>query len=149
MDELIHAFGIDGRLIIIQMINFVVLAVALTYFLYTPLLNMLKSREEKIAQGILDAENAAEAKATAEQEKKAVLATAHEEADAINVRAKASADAKASEIAQIAQEKAAATVKAAELKAEDMKAQALKESEGEIAKLAILAAEKILKEKSS
>lgn len=149
MDELIHAFGIDGRLIIIQMINFVVLAVALTYFLYTPLLNMLKSREEKIAQGILDAENAAKAKATAEQEKKAVLATAHEEADAINVRAKASADAKASEIAQIAQEKAAATVKAAELKAEDMKAQALKESEGEIAKLAILAAEKILKEKSS
>ena len=149
MEEIIHAFGIDHRLIIIQIVNFAILAGALGYFLYTPVLKLLREREEKIAQGLKDAEEAATAKTTAEAEKQTVLAAAHKEAEAVGERAKTAADAKSAEIVAAAQDKAAELMKSAEAKGEAMKAQALKESESEVAKLAILAAEKVLREKTN
>lgn len=149
MEQLIEAFGIDVKLIVVQIINFVLLVGLLSYFLYKPLLKMLQDREEKIATGIKDAEAAAKAKADAETEKQGILTAAHSEAAEVNARAKATADQKASEIVSDAQDKSAAIVKDAERKGEDIKAQAQKESEAEIAKLAILAAEKVLKEKSA
>lgn len=38
MDQLIQAFGIDAKLITVQIINFGILLAALTYFLYKPVL---------------------------------------------------------------------------------------------------------------
>jgi len=149
MDQLIQAFGIDTKLIVIQIINFVVLVAVLSYFLYKPLLKVLTEREEKITQGIKDAEAAATAKAEADDEKKAILTKAHSEAEEVAVRAKESADEKAASIAAAADEKAASIVTAAEQKAVDIKDQAHKDSEAEIAKLAVLAAEKVLQEKTS
>ena len=73
MEQLISAFGIDVKLITIQIINFVVLAGLLSYFLYKPVLKILDEREEKIKQGIADAEEAAVAKASAVSEKQALL----------------------------------------------------------------------------
>ncbi len=149
MEQLIHAFGIDVRLIIIQAVNFGLLMVALTYFLYKPVLNVLRLREEKIATGIKDAEAAAAAKAAAEAEKRAVIAAANQEAEAMAARAKQHAQEKADAIVADANRKAEAAAAEALLQAEEMKAQAIKESEAEIAKLAILAAEKVLATKSS
>ena len=149
MEEIIKTFGIDSRLIVIQIINFAILLAALWYFLYKPVLKMLNDREEKIKQGVADAESAAAAKAAAETEKQTILATAHSEAAEVNARAKTAADQKASEIVADAQEKSAAIVKDAERKGEDIKTQAEKESEAEIAKLAVLAAEKVLRQKTS
>lgn len=149
MEQLIQAFGIDAKLIIVQVFNFGILMVALTYFLYKPVLNMLASREEKIAQGIKDAENAARAKASADEEKKAILATANKDAEAVAANAKQYADEKATSIVADAQAKAEGIVKDAEGKSEEIKAQAHKESEAEIAKVAVLAAEKVLKEQTS
>lgn len=147
MDQLLHAFGIDAKLIIIQIFNFGVLMALLTYFLYKPVLNMLAEREGKIAQGIRDAEDAAKAKASADEEKKMVLADAHKGAEEIAANAKQFADDKAAGIVAEAQTKAEAVVKDAEAKGEEIKAKAHKESEAEIAKLAVLAAEKVLLEK--
>ena len=149
MDQLISAFGIDLKLIIIQIINFVLLVGLLSYFLYKPLMKMLADREEKIAKGVKDAESAAKALATAEEEKQAIVGEAHKEAEGVAARAKEHADQKASEITATADEKAAGIVSAAEQKAEDIKAQAHKDSEAEVAKLAVLAAEKVLKEKTT
>lgn len=146
MEDIIHAFGIDGRLIIIQLINFGILMVALGYFLYKPILRVLKEREEKIAQGLQDAEAAAQAKAEAGAEKQAILTGAHHEASEVAKRAKAAADTTAAEIVAAAQAKAGTVLADAEAKREQIKAQALKESEKEIAALAVLAAEKVLKE---
>jgi F-type H+-transporting ATPase subunit b len=143
MEDIINAFGIDS-----QIINFAILLVALVYFLYNPILNLLREREEKIAAGIKDAEAAAKAKADADIEKKAILTEAHTEAGAVNARAKVSADTTANEILAKAQTSAAAVLADAAVKAEQLKAQAQHESEAEIAKTAILAAEKILKAQS-
>ncbi len=148
MDEIINAFGIDGRLIIIQVVNFGILMVALGYFLYKPILRILKEREDKITQGLKDAEDAAVAKAEAGVEKQTILTNAHMEAGEVAKRAKVAADTQASEIVAGAQEKAAAVLSDAEVKREQIKAQALKESEKEIASLAVLAAEKVLREQA-
>jgi len=144
MEQIIEAFGIDERLIIIQIVNFTILMVALGYFLYKPILKLLREREEKIAQGLKDAELAAAAKAEADADKQAVLKAAHVEATAISDRAKNTAEVTAGEIVSGAQVKAASVIKDAELKGEQMKAEALRESEKEVAKLAILATEKLL-----
>ena len=149
MEQLIHAFGIDARLILIQVVNFGLLMAILTYFLYKPVLKVLAERQEKIAQGVKDAEEAGKAKAEATEEKKLVIATANKEAEAMTSRAKEHAVVKADEIVAAAQVKAGQVAKDASLRAEEMKAAALKESEAEIAKLAILAAEKVLKERTS
>lgn len=145
MEEIIKAFGIDGHLILIQIINFGILMAALVYFLYNPILNLLRDREEKIVQGIKDAEAAASAKASADAEKKVILTDAHAEAVAVNARAKSAADTTAGTIVATAEAKAATVLAEAKAKAEQVAAQTLKENEAAIAKSAILAAEKILR----
>lgn len=149
MEQLIHAFGIDVKLIIVQIINFVILVAVLTYFLYKPVLKVLAEREEKITQGIKDAEAAAEAKASAENEKQTILTAAHAEAESVAQKAKSFADVKSDEIIAEARTKADSVISDAQSKGAEIKAQAHKESEAEIAKVAVLAAEKILKEKTS
>jgi F-type H+-transporting ATPase subunit b len=149
MEAIIAAFGIDVHLIVVQIINFTILMVALGYFLYTPVLNLLREREEKIAAGIKDAEAAAVAKASAETEKAAVLTEAHHAAAEVNARAKVTAEVAAAEIVAAAETAAHAAKAKAVVEAEQLKAAAIKASEAEIAKTAILAAEKILREKSA
>lgn len=149
MEDIIKAFGIDGHLIIVQIINFGILMAALVYFLYNPILNLLKEREEKIVQGIKDAEAAAVAKAEADSEKKIILTEAHTEAQAVASRAKTSAEVSASEIVQKAQETASGVLADAAVKAQQLKEQARRDSEAEVAKTAILAAEKILSGKGA
>ncbi len=148
MDQIIHAFGIDVRLIIIQIINFTVLMVALGYFLYKPVLKMLADREAKIAQGLKDAEDAAKSKDEAGVEKQGILAAAHADAAEVANRAKKAAEVKAGEIVGEAETKAASVLAEAEAKRELIKEQARKESEKEIAQVAILAAEKVLRERA-
>ncbi len=148
MEEIIEAFGIDQRLIVIQIVNFGILMAVLGYFLYRPILKLLKEREEKIAQGLKDAESAALAKAEADTEKQAVLSLAHKEAEAVGERAKSSAKLQETEIVSAAQAKAASILKEAEVKAEQAKIVAVKASEKEVAQLAVLATEKLLREQA-
>ncbi len=147
MEEIIHAFGIDWRLIVIQMFNFVVLAIALWYFLYTPILKVLNERQEKIKKGILDAEEAERARLEADNEKAIVLREARKSAEHIVNQAQIHADIKGGEIIDVAEAHAARMIDSAEKQVDELKKQALKASEAEIAKAAILAAEKILNDR--
>lgn len=145
MESLIHAFGIDARLITIQVLNFLVLAGLLSYFLYKPLLRLLEDRENKIKQGLADAEAAKEALSGAEAEKKELLAAAEGKASDTQARAEKHAKAQAEAILDEANAAAAERLKQAEARAEALKTEAIRQSEAEVAKAAILAAEAILK----
>ncbi len=147
MQEIIHAFGIDWRLIVIQIFNFGLLALVLWYFLYTPVLKMLSEREAKIKKGVEDAIKAGEALQSADTEKNSILKEAHSEASQIVARGTAHAEEKGKALLSETNEKIARDIAHAKLTADEIKAQALKESEAEIAKLAILGAEKVLNEK--
>ena len=94
MQEIINAFGIDIRLITIQIFNFGIVVFILWYFLYTPVLTILKEREEKIKKGISDAEYAEAIRKQVEEQKHVVLKTAHDEASHIVSRAVAHAEEK-------------------------------------------------------
>lgn len=149
MEQLIESFGIDGKLIVAQIINFVILLALLSYFLYKPMLKLLAERQEKIAKGITDAEAAAKARATADEEKRAVLTEAAQKASEVEKQAAQTAQKRGEEIVQEASEKAAGIVANAEKAGEALKQKAQKDAEADVAKAAILAAEEILRQKSA
>lgn len=144
MQEIIQAFGIDLRLIVIQIVNFGLLAGALWYFLYTPVLKLIAEREEKIKQGVVDAEKASKALLEADAEKGLILKEAHGEATQIVARGTHHAEEREKTLLAETSEKVARQLKSAEVQAEETRIKILKESESEIAKLAMLATEKIL-----
>ena len=146
MEQLFEAFGIDGKLLLAQLINFGVLFVLLTWLLYKPVMKTLDERRAKIAQGVEDAERAAEAAATADQKAQEVVQGAETEAEGIVASAREHAGAEKTRIVKEAEARAAQVAADAEARAKETAAQALRESEKEVARLAVLAAEKVLRE---
>ncbi len=144
MDPLIHAFGLDAKVMIVQIVNFAILAGALGALLYKPILKLLDERERTIAQGLADADAAKVSKEQAETERIAVRAQAEADARELVARGTAIADEKAAAIVTAADEKAAERIRNAETQGEEIIARAVKESEAEIAKLAVLEIEKKL-----
>lgn len=149
MTELFAAFGIKWELLVIQAVNFGLLLAALTYFLYKPILRIIDERREKVAEGVRTAEAAASRLAEAQAKSKELVGGASREAEQLVAAARTRADEKGSEIVKAAEMKAQGVLKDAEARAEEAKRQALQESEKEIARAAMLAAEKILREKSA
>jgi len=147
MQELFHAFGIDWRLLILQMINFGILVGALWFFLYKPVLAMLKKREEMVAKGVSDAEAAEKTRIQIEESKGEILKGAEAEAQEVVASAKQYGNEEKSKILKDAEERAAKVAQDAELRAKEVATKARKDSEKEIAKLSILAAEKVLEKK--
>jgi F-type H+-transporting ATPase subunit b len=146
MEQLFDAFGIDGKLLLAQLVNFGVLFVALTWLLYKPVMKTLDERAAKIRQGVEDAERAAEAAANADAEAQKVVQGASEEADTIVGTAREHANAEKARIVKDAEARAAQVQADAEARAEETAARALRESEKEVARLAVLAAEKVLRD---
>ena len=148
MEQLFDAFGIDWKLLIAQAVNFGVLLVALTYFLYKPVLKTLDERKAKVAKGVLDAEEAEQKLAEADSEVSQKLTTATGEAESIVAGARESANSEKSRILKDAESRAADIAADADARAKETAARALRESEKEVARLAVLAAEKVMREKA-
>jgi F-type H+-transporting ATPase subunit b len=148
MEQLLSAFGIDWHLLLAQAVNFSIVLVALTYFLYKPVLEMLDKRRELVAKGVEDAKLAEEKLATADEEAASKLNVADTEAESIVADAREAATLQKTQIVRDAEERAAAIARDAEARAGETASKALRESEKEIARLAILAAEKVMLAKS-
>jgi F-type H+-transporting ATPase subunit b len=147
MSDLFGAFGLQLPLLAAQAVNFGVLMVVLWYLLYKPVMATLEARKEKIAAGVHAAEEA-EAKAAAADAKAAkVVHGAESEAESIVATARESASAERARIVREAEERAASVERDAEARAKEDAARMLRESEKEIARLAVLAAEKVLAQK--
>jgi F-type H+-transporting ATPase subunit b len=54
----ISQFGIDWKLFLSQLINFVLILIVLKFFVYNPVLKILKERNKKIKEGLDKAEEA-------------------------------------------------------------------------------------------
>lgn len=147
MDGLIHAFGIDWKLILIQIVNFVVLAGLLGYFLYTPVLRMLEKRQNMVAKGVRKAEEAEEMAVHAERDRDEKIARAEGEARDVVARAKQYAEEQSTAALQAATEKAASVEAEGVRTREAIIGDAYKEADAEITKVAVLAAEKVLRER--
>lgn len=144
MDALLEAFGIDWKLLIAQGVNFGLLLVVLWYFLYKPVMKTLDDRANLIKQGVEDAEAATAKLATADTEAATRVDAAEVEAQGLLSRARDEAGVERTRIVKEAEARAAALEKDAEMRAEENAARTLRESEQEIARLAILAAGKAM-----
>lgn len=149
MGELLATFGVNWKLLLIQAINFGLLLSILTYFLYKPILRIIDERQRKIAEGVKTAEKADQKLAASEMEGEEMKAKASREAEATVAAARTRAEEKKVEMMKAAEEKADALLADATARAEETQRQALKQSEKEIARAAMLAAEKLLKSKSA
>ena len=148
MGEIAAVFGINWKLLLIQSVNFGVLLLILWRYLYTPLVKMMAKRQTAIEQGVKDAE-AADTKLTEIKENEGtILKTATVEGEKIVEKARGRAKEKEAELMVEANSKSERVIGDASLKAEEIKKKAHEESKEEIARVAILAAEKVLRDKA-
>ncbi|OGG72703.1 ATP synthase F0 subunit B [Candidatus Kaiserbacteria bacterium RIFCSPLOWO2_01_FULL_53_17] len=144
MSELFAAFGLNWKLLLIQALNFGILLYVLWRFLYDPVLKMIDERRGKIAEGVQKAEAADRRLSEADSEGKGIVAGAAKEAENLVSSARNRADEQASDILKRSQERADQVLADAQARAEEARRQTLAAGEKEIARAAMLAAEKIL-----
>ena len=109
--------GISLGYFIFQVLNFGVLAVLMYAFAYKPIIKMLEDRKQKIAEGMENAQVAAEARANAEKEAEKILAEAQTKAGKVVSEATERAEAAARQVkaeadAELAKEREAALAEA-------------------------------------
>jgi ATP synthase, F0 subunit b len=138
--------GINPGLLIVQIISFFIVFLALNAWVYQPLLNMMDTRKQKIAQGLEDARVAAEARASAEKEAAKVIAEAQTEASKIVRDATERAAAAGNDVKAAAAAEAAKTREATIAEAEVERNRVLGDLRGQVASLAIAAANKLVGE---
>lgn len=86
--QLLTEFGVNPVLLVAQIINFLIIAYVLKRYLYGPILDLLKKREQTIKKGQDDAVEAGKLLAKTEEREKEILKKAQTEAKAIIEAAK-------------------------------------------------------------
>jgi F-type H+-transporting ATPase subunit b len=141
-----EALGINLGLLIVQIIAFIIVFLTLNAWVYQPLLNMMETRKQKIAQGLEDARVAAEARKDAEKQAAQIVADAQAEAGKV-VREATERAASAGKDVKVAAEAEVAKIReAAKAEAELERNRILGDLRGQVAALALAAANKIVGE---
>ena len=138
--------GINLGLLIVQIIAFIILFLTLNAWVYRPMLNMMESRKQKIAQGLEDAREAADARANAEKDADKIRAEAQAEAAKIVREATERAAVAGQDVKTAAEAEAAKAREAAVAEAEVERNRILGDLRSQVASLAIAAANKLVGE---
>jgi F-type H+-transporting ATPase subunit b len=141
-----EALGINLGLLIVQIIAFFIVFLTLNAWVYQPMLNMMESRKQKIAQGLEDARVAADARANAEKEAAKIVADAQTEASKIVREATERASTAGQDVKAAAEAEAAKAREAAVADAEVERNRILGDLRSQVASLAIAAANKLVGE---
>ena len=141
-----EALGINLGMLIIQIFAFVIVLLTLNAWVYKPMLNMMETRKQKIAQGLEDARVAAEARADAQKDADKILSEAQAEAAKIVREATERAAAAGQDVKTAAEVEAAKTREAAMAEAQMERNRVLGDLRGQVASLAIAAANKLVGE---
>jgi F-type H+-transporting ATPase subunit b len=138
--------GINLGLLIVQIIAFTIVFLTLNAWVYRPMLNMMESRKQKIAQGLEDARVAAEARANAEREAAKIVTDAQTEASRIVREATERAASAGQDVKAAAEAEAAKARESAIAEAEVERSRILGDLRSQVAGLAIAAANKLVGE---
>jgi len=141
-----EGLGINAGLLLLQILSFTIVFVILRKWLFAPLANMLEKRRNTIAQALEDSRIAAEARANAEQEAAKIIAeaqakSAHIVNEATDRAEKAVLEVKAEAEKEIVKEREATLADVAE-----ERNRMLSDLRGQVAALAIAAAQKLIGE---
>ncbi len=144
--KLFGSFGVDGPHLIVQLVNFSILAFVLYRFAIKPALGQMEERNRLIEKGLADAQAATQRLAEAQKASEAKLDAASDEA------AKILADARNSAKAAVEAAKAEASAAQAEVVAkakaaiEADRVKMLAEVRGEVSRLVVETAAKVLEQ---
>ena len=142
-----ESLGIDWKLFIAQVINFLVLLFILSKVLYKPLLNMFDERSKKIEKGLKDAEAASESRAKAEEDAEEIRQKAYKESNEILANGKKEADEEAKKILADAQAEAQKIVARGSEEVVRMKQDLTRQTKSQISELITLSLDKITNRK--
>jgi F-type H+-transporting ATPase subunit b len=138
--------GVNLGFFLVQLFNFLILAIILKVWAYDPIVKMLNERKQKIAQGLEDARVAAEARASAEKEAEKIIAAGQAEANKRVADAAARAEKAAADVRAAADEERKRILKSAADDAALERNKVLSDLRGQVAALAIAAANKVVGE---
>jgi len=142
----LEALGLNLGYLLVQIFNFAILFLVLRAWVYEPLLNMLEQRRATINQGLEDARIAEEARENAEEEARKIIADAQATANQKVREATERAEAVAQEVREQAEAEAVQAREAALQDAQQERDRILAEVRGQVAALAIAAAQKLVGE---
>lgn len=144
--EALGALGVNGPFLLSQIVNFLILFLALRLLLWKPMLKMLTERKQRIAQGLEDAEQARKDRERAQAEYEERIKQAEQEREGILARAAEEAEqAKAEALAQV-RAQAEQIVAEGKESIERERQQVLAELRSQVAALSIAAANKLIGE---
>lgn len=142
MDKL----GIEPSLLIAQVVNFLIILIALKVLLYKPILSMLEKRKKKIEEGLKLTETMKEEEAKLEVKKEKVIADARKDAQSVIEEARGRGKEQEKEIIGEAKKEAEAIIEKAKLAAIKERESMQEALEREAVQLALAMAKKLLGE---
>lgn len=116
--ELIGNFGLDWKLLLGQIVNFLIIVVIFKKFLYAPIMKVLDDREEKIKKTIEDSRKTSELLENAGKQTTDMMMTAKLEAQGIVDNAKKAAEEIKNEMISVSKTEAEKIVERAKSQAE-------------------------------
>ncbi|MFO7541090.1 MAG: F0F1 ATP synthase subunit B [Chloroflexota bacterium] len=141
-----EALGINPGYLLMQLLGISVLVILLGHFLYQPILDVLEERKRRIAKGLEDARQASIARDNADAEAKKILEAARSEAAKMRQDAMAQAEETRKGILAQAETEAKAVAAHARTDAEEERNRILSELRGQVAAIAVAAANKLVGE---
>jgi F-type H+-transporting ATPase subunit b len=142
----LEKLGLNLGFLIVQILNFAIIMVVLSAWVYKPLMNALHNRREKIDKGLEDASIAADARANAEKDANALMVETQAKAAQMIREATEKAEAANRDVRQAAEAEMANSRKAGLVEIETEKERALNELRVHVSALAIAAAQRIIGE---
>ena len=140
MNQFFLQFGIDWKLFVSQLVNFVLILVVLRTFVYRPLMKVLNKRRDRIEEGLVKAKQADQKMQEIHELQKEKLRETEREAVAILTQADAKRKKLEAEAAARAKEKEGELIKKAESLAESRRKElylGLQKEAGELVKSAL------------
>ena len=141
-----EGLGLNLSYFVVQIFNFALILVILVAWAYKPIVNMLKTRREKITQGLEDARIASETRANAEKAAEEILAKAQQEVGKIVREATERGEQVRMEMKEAAETEIAKLREDAAADAQQEKEKVLGDLRGQVAALSIAAAQKVIGE---
>jgi len=145
--EILGKLGINGKILLAQIVNFFLLMYVLKRFLYQPLLNVMKEREKKIKEGVKNADKARSRLLEIEENAKKHLEKASREADRIIERAHVEGEEHKNDIIREAKDEVRILREETKMQLQKEKERIVREVREETGEIAIQIAKKIIKEK--
>lgn len=144
MDALISTFHIDWKLMVAQIINFILVFLALYFLAAKPLRKLIQERTEEITTGLLSGKENKDLLENTKKEYEAVLLKARNEAHELLQETKKEANAKKTEMLETAKAEVAVLIENGKKTLEAEKIKMVEDAKKEIVSLVVDVTEKLI-----